>query len=248
MKILVFILSTVFSLNISASQFYNNSIDTLPEEENILGNDLFEKMFEMLGENGEMLQGMPDDVFEGFGNMDEIMEKLKPMMDEMPGLLGGDDMFFFEGDPSELFGQIPMDGMMNMDSLFANMDQMFPGLQDMLGNLEGGSGFGFPESFGQMEFKGNNPQALAEITREMENEGLINEGERNTIELTEEALTINKEEQSPATWKKYKEIYEKESGKPLSENFKIRFYSDRALQNEKKKTAPSKSKMKTKRF
>jgi hypothetical protein len=143
--------------------------------------------------------------------------------------------------------QFQMRGFNNMDSLienfnFGNMDSLLRGFQFDMKNYDDGD-FGnrmqewpgLSDQFETMEpEKVNDYQSI--IGNALNSDGFLIPGEMNSIELTGKHLKINGEKQPTNIWKKYKRIFEEESGLVLEPKSKLNFKIEGKIAKRKYRT------------
>ena len=217
---------------------YQDIVDSMRsgKTEGIHGDSNFDQQFNF--PDGFDMDGFDmniDSLFESFGGMGFGFDQ----MPNMDSLMNGFDMNMFnlgdidQGNMNEMLEEIMKsfgggqafnfddDFMKNLEKQMEGWSNLMPeGLEDMM------EGFSFDnnESFGLQK----------EVEDELLLDGLIEDKSKYEFDLSGKELKINGEKQDKATWLKYKNLYEDNTGTKLEKNSHIQFNKNSDSQDRSK--------------
>lgn len=153
--------------------------------------------------------------FDYFDKITELHEqKVDSVFDLFPRNLKRDDFFGF----NQKEESNPWGNRFDPKRFEQNFEQNFN---------DNGFRFNFPEGTMENIFESNQKVTVADvISRSLQKDDIIEKDKVSIIEITGKHLKINGEKQPTNIWKKYKNIYERETGLILFKDSKIKFEVD----------------------
>jgi|GEM_PF-4470226 len=214
---------------------YQDIVDSVRsgKTEGIHGGSNFDQQFNFL----DGFDMNVDSLFESFGGMGFDFDQ----MPNMDSLMNGFDMNMFnlgdmdQGNMNEMLEEIMKSfgggESFNFDDDFMkNLEKQMEGLSQIMPEGFDIEGFNFDtnESFGLQK----------EVEDELLLDGLIEDESKYEFDLSGKELKINGEKQDEATWLKYKNLYEDNTGTKLEKNSNIQFHKNLDSQNRSKEKKP----------
>jgi len=214
---------------------YQDIVDSVRsgKTEGIHGNSNFDQQFNF----PDGFDMNIDSLLEGFGGMGFDFDQ----MPDMDSLMNGFDMNMFnlgdmdQGNMNEMLEEIMKSfgggESFNFDDDFMkNLEKQMEGLSQIMPEGFDMEGFNFDtnESFGLQK----------EVEDELLMDRLIEDKSKYEFDLSGKELKINGEKQDEATWLKYKNLYEDNTGTKLDKNSNIQFHKNSDTQDRSKEKKP----------